>query len=304
MAEEWLNVIPELPNSASLEPSHKPLLDELLRRFPPRASEMTFTNLFAWGQSHPVRLSRCGETLLLWRGPRGSGVLLSPLGPLDQKGIELGLAWAEKMGGPSQFGRLAEDVAMALARTDPQLTMTEDRDNADYVYLREDLAQLSGRHFDGKRNLVKKFWREVQAEYRPIDVELAGECSLMQDYWCDAKMCEENPHLMDENLSVKRTLEHWGDLAVLGGAFLAGGEVIGFAVGEPLTRDVAVVHYEKADGKYPGIYQALNQDFCRRALADFTYVNREQDLGVEGLRKAKLSYRPHHLEMKYVVKRP
>jgi hypothetical protein len=208
MVADRLFPVPLLPDSVLLESAHRPLLDELFRRFPPRASEMTFTNLFTWGQTHPAYLSRLGETVLLWRGPSRRGVLLAPLGPLDAAGIARALDWASVMGGAPRFGRVTEDVARALVRADPSLMMIEDRDNADYVYRREDLAELSGRHLDGKRNQVKKFWKSATAAYRPIDADLARECSLMQDFWCDVRMCEENPHLMDENLSVKRTLDH------------------------------------------------------------------------------------------------
>ncbi len=291
--------LPQLPGSVALDLAHKSLLDELLVRRPPRASEMTFTNLWAWGQTHPVRLAAWRDTVVLWRGPTQQGILLPPLGPLDDEGLKQAAVWAQSLGGTPVFGRLTEDVVAQLQAVGPAWRESEDRDNADYVYVRQELADLTGRHLDGKRNLVKKFWKAAAAEYRPIDAALARECSFMQDFWCDVRLCDENPHLADENLSVKRTLDHWSELHLLGGALVLGDKVLGFAIGEQLAPGVAVVHYEKADGSYPGIYQALNQEFCRQALVGFEFVNREQDLGVEGLRKAKLSYHPHHLEMKY-----
>jgi len=286
-----------------LERTDKALLDSVFEEFAPQTSELTFTNLFAWSGTHQVHLARVDRTVLLWRGPDKKGVLLSPLGPLEREGIASALAWAQSMGGPPEFGRLSEQDADRLIEADPGLSKFEDRDNADYVYRVRDLVELQGRAYDGKRNQIKKFNRAVEAAYVPIDRVIVQKCLAMQDCWCDARECSIHADLDAEDRAVKIMLNHYDELGLIGGALVAGEEVVAFSLAEPLSPDTAVVHVEKADPGVPGAYQAINREFCANALAGFEFVNREQDLGVEGLRRAKMSYHPDHLVIKYTVRR-
>ena len=294
--------IPELPESRPLERADKPLLDTIFSEFPPAASEMTFTNLYAWCGTHPVFLSRRGQTALLWRGPAAKGVLLPPAGPpLEVAGIRAALSWAEKMGCPPEFGRLPAADARKLLDADPRLIMIDDRNNADYVYRTTDLAELPGRKYDGKRNFVKNFNRAVSARFRAIGPDILDLCKDVQSAWCDLRECSIHADLEDEDKAVRVVLEEWEYLKVFGGALMVDDRVAAFSVAEKLSDGVAVVHFEKA-GPWPGAYQAINQELSRQCLDGFEFINREQDLGIEGLRKAKQSYHPDHLVEKYTVR--
>jgi hypothetical protein len=296
--------IPELPASRALALADCMWLSERLRAAALPTSEMTFTNLFVWAGTHPVMLARIGETLLFWRGSRERGYLLAPVGtPLDRDGVARAFEWSAALGGAPRFARLPEASAKALVEADPSLAMREERDHADYVYRREDLALLAGRKYDGKRNLIKKFQKSVAAEFAPLNDALVERCRQMQTEWCETRQCSEHPDLDAEDDAVRRALEYWAHLPLLGGALLVGEErrVAGFIIAERLTADTAVMHFEKGTTLYPGVYQAVSQAFCERMLGAFEYVNREQDLGVEGLRKAKLSYHPHHFVPKFTV---
>jgi hypothetical protein len=301
-----LSRVPDLPQSRPLEWADRAWLAPWLAAEPPGVSEMTFTNLLTWSDTHPVRLARLGDTLLFWRGPHERGGVLPPLGaPLDAVGVRRALEWAAGEGGPARFFRVPEATARTLVAADGALAARAERDHADYVYRREELATLAGRHYDGKRNLIKKFYKAADAVFQPLDSALAAECLRLQSEWCADRGCSENPDLDAEDHAVVRTLELWNELPLRGGALLVGGparRIAGFAVAERLTADTAVIHFEKGSTLYPGVYQALNQLVCERLLADFEFVNREQDLGVEGLRKAKLSYRPVLLLEKFEVK--
>jgi len=299
--DDRLYLVPALPESRPLTLDDKTWLQPLLRAQPLAASEMTFTNLFAWGAAHPVRLARWNDTLLFWRGPGEEGMLLSPWGALDAAGIGQALAWSRSLGGMAQFGRVPAAVAEMLAIAEPRLTVVADRDNFDYVYRVQDLVDLPGRPYDGKRNQIKKFEQVVTATYMPLIGDLVREAALMQDLWCERRACEDSVELSAEDLAVKTLLAYWDDLDVFGGALLDGDNLIAFTVAEPLTADTAVCHFEKADTNYPGVYQALNREFAREALSAFAFVNREQDLGVPGLRQAKLSYRPAALWEKFTL---
>ncbi|MDP8222212.1 MAG: phosphatidylglycerol lysyltransferase domain-containing protein [Candidatus Lernaella stagnicola] len=300
-----LHLVPEVPASTPISFDHDILINKLLQQAPPVTSEMTFSNLLTWSGTHPLLLSRVGNTLLLWRGPADQGLLLTPLGEtLDREGVRRALAWAESLGGPSRFARVPEQTAAALRQAEPSLAMVADRDHADYVYLQTDLANLAGRKFGSKRNLIKKFSRSVAASFREIDDELVAACLEMQREWCEHKSCSEHPDLDAEDQAVFRALEQWDHLPVFGGALVTDDEarrVIAFSVAEALGPDTAVIHFEKGTTMYPGVYQAINQLLCKRLLGEFEFVNREQDLGVPGLRKAKESYQPVRLVEKYTL---
>jgi hypothetical protein len=139
-------------------------------------------------------------------------------------------------------------------------------------------------------------------EYRPLDAELV-ECFLdMQETWCQLRECLANPQLLAEDYAVREALTLYGELDYVGGAIVIDGKVEAFAIGEPLNTETAVIHIEKANPEIPGIYAAINQLFTLNAWSHMKYINREQDLGIEGLRKAKESYHPHHMVNKYTLR--
>jgi hypothetical protein len=176
-----------------------------------------------------------------------------------------------------------------------------DRDQSDYVYLSRDLIELSGREFHAKKNHVNRFKRTYRHEYRRLSADLVEACLGLEVAWCDLRHCWETPTLASEEVAIHEALHHFGELSYLGGIILLEGKVEAFALGEALNPDTFVCHVEKANPDVDGLYAAVNQMFCEAEAARFTYVNREQDLGVPGLRKAKESYQPHHLEHKYRV---
>ena len=123
----------------------------------------------------------------------------------------------------------------------------------------------------------------------------------MEDEWCDLRHCEAIPGLANESLAIKEVLTHFDRLGVKGGAILIGGKVEAFTLGEPLNRETVVIHIEKANPAFEGLYSLINQAFLEKEWSGYVYVNREQDLGEEGLRKAKESYFPHHMINKCTI---
>jgi hypothetical protein len=119
--------------------------------------------------------------------------------------------------------------------------------------------------------------------------------------WCDLRHCEASPGLLNESFAIKEAFTHFGELGVKGGAILINGKVEAFTMGDPLNPETVVIHIEKANPAYEGLYPTINQAFLEHQWSGYTYVNREQDLGEEGLRKAKESYFPHHLVNKYTI---
>ncbi|WP_028910766.1 GNAT family N-acetyltransferase [Prevotella sp. AGR2160] len=185
-------------------------------------------------------------------------------------------------------------------------TVRPERDYFDYIYLREKLATLSGKHLQSKRNHCNKF-RALYPdyEYRPLTKSLIPECLRLEEKWRqltkqDADE-EEDAELSEELRAMTRAFVNWDYLDSLGGCLFVDGNLVAFTFGCPITHDTFDVCVEKADTRYEGAFSVINQEFARHLPEQYVYVNREEDLGAEGLRKAKLSYKPAILLEKYSI---
>lgn len=276
-----------------------PLIADYLRQYPPVISELTFTNLFAWRHTRPVWLSVFRNTLLFWVTEKKGGdptVLFgTPIGPAPLTELV-----AAPDPAPTRLVRLPANEAEMLRKAGYQIS--EDRDNADYVYLTSDLAKLAGRKYAKKRNHVKNCLEQYHCEYEPFSPKIIAECLAMQSQWCEMRECAVNLGLAGEDAAIRETLEHFEEFNCIGGAIRVDGKIAAYAVGEWLNPDTAVWHFEKAMPDITGLGQLINHWFALHALSGFTYVNREQDLGIPGLRQAKESYCPDHLVEKYTVR--
>jgi hypothetical protein len=176
-----------------------------------------------------------------------------------------------------------------------------DRSQCDYVYLVQDLVELKGRKYHRKRNHIKQFQEKYSYRYIPLTPEWVPQCLQLEAEWCDLRHCEASPGLRNESLAVKEGFTHFEKLGVKGGAILINEKVEAFTLGDPLNPETVVIHIEKANPAYEGLYPTINQAFLEHQWSGYAYANREQDLGEEGLRKAKESYFPHHMVNKYSI---
>lgn len=281
---------------------HRNILHPVFQEEQPRVSELTFTNLFMWRHRYrPVWDIREGCLLILCRPEGVSPFAFPPAGRGDKLSALHTLC--EELAERTPEVRICRvDEFFVTEHVDPERFETVyDRDYSDYVYRVDDLIRLSGRKYHGKKNHLNRFKKQYEFEYRPLDLELV-ECFLdMQDSWCRIRDCAEDPGLLSEDFAVREALTHYEELGFQGGAIQIDGKLEAFSLGEPLDKETAVIHVEKANPEIPGIYAAINQLFCSNAFSHMAYVNREQDLGEPGLRKAKESYYPHHLVNKYTL---
>ncbi|MBK5100959.1 MAG: DUF2156 domain-containing protein [Desulfobacteraceae bacterium] len=293
-----------IDNFKPIEIQDKKVFTDILGEDPPVISEMTFTNLFTWRHYYNPKWRIADDSLLIVMEPGGTAPFgLQPVGPGD-KGRALDVLFDDLeqfVSGP-KVRRVAEDFVDNYVNSD-RYQIQFDPDNSDYVYLSQDLISLSGKKYHRKKNHLNKFLKTYEFEYGALDVELV-ECFLdMQETWCQLKKCEEDPGLLMEDYAIYQALTHLDELDFQGGAILIDSKIEAFTLGEPLNQDTAVIHIEKANPDIPGLYAAINQLFCTTAWSHMIYVNREQDLGIEGLRTAKQSYSPHHMVNKYFVTR-
>lgn len=274
-------------------------ISDFAGRYPPEISELTFTNLFVWRHSRPVFFTCLLDSLVFLVHGKGQGdypdiVLGAPLGGASAG--EVARAFAGDIAG---FVRVPEAAAMDLKAAG--FTIEPDRDNADYVYRVKDLAELAGRRYAKKRNLVKQCLEVYECRYERVEADVVSECADMQDRWCRARRCGQTPGLCREYVAVRESFSHWKTLGLVGGAVRINGRIEAFAIGEALRPDTAVCHFEKAMPGFQGLGQLINQWFARYALEGFEFENREQDLGIAGLRQAKKSYHPAHMVEKYTA---
>lgn len=187
-----------------------------------------------------------------------------------------------------------------------QFQITYNRDIADYVYEGEKLRTLAGKKLHSKRNHINRFLNDYENwSYEPISESNREECFQMAQQWRKENQCDEDDEKNAEMCVSLNALRLMEELSLIGGLLRLDGRVIAFSIGEPVTEDTFVVHIEKALGEIPGAYPMINQQFAIHEADGYAYINREDDSGEEGLRRAKLSYKPAFLvEKGYVTEKP
>jgi uncharacterized protein len=266
------------------------------------SSELTFTNLFMWHRRYcPIWTEVHGCLATVLRPSEEAPFALQPVGPGDKaKALDHVMDRLGEMTDEPKACRIDRRFMENFVDPD-RFEIREDRDNSDYVYLSENLIKLSGNKLHKKKNHLNRFLKTYQFEYRDLDTELVKDFLELQDDWCELKKCLEDPDLLEEDMAVYEALTHFQELGFSGGAIVMDSKVEAYALGERLNEDTAVIHVEKSNPDISGLSVAISNLFCKAKWSQLTYVNREQDLGLEGLRKAKMSYRPHHLVEKFTL---
>ena len=284
-----------------LDLSHRPLVDARLAAHPPAVSEHTFTNLFVWRHSRPIRLLETEESLIVVEPCDGGAVIVGP--PIGRLALPEAIRIVESTLDMPVLAveRVPERTAQEAAAAG--LEAVEDRANFDYVYRREALATLSGRDYHGKRNLIAQCTAEHACSYEEITEKNHAEVREMMERWCAARGCGKDAGLCSEYLAIRELLDHPFDLNVIVSAIRVDGRIEAFTAGGRLTETTAVVHFEKAAAEIKGLYQLINNEFCIHEAKKVKYVNHEQDMGVDGLRKAKESYQPVRLVETYRIRK-
>lgn len=177
----------------------------------------------------------------------------------------------------------------------------ESRKEWDYLYPVEKLSKLAGQKYHGKRNHIARFQSGGDWSYESMRAENIPECRAMYEEWLAQNRERLDDSLEQERYVVEGSFRWFKELELQGGVLRQQGRVVAFCIGEPLTEDTYIVHVEKAYPQIPGAYPMINWQFVQHGMEGFTFVNREDDLGLEGLRRAKLSYRPDPLLKKYTA---
>jgi hypothetical protein len=285
--------IPAYPSSRPIELLDKSRFDSLFLQLQPRISELTFANLYLFRHAHHYRLSQIGTSLVVFGcGYSGEEYFLPPLS--GDVGNALNILFSK---GHVLYG--ADDRFRAEYLQGPELDSTEDRDAFDYVYLRNDLATLSGNRYHKKKNRVNYFSSRHSFTVDRYSAGYREETLALLEEWRRIRVSHDNRSLELEVTAAAEGLEKSEELGLEGVVVLVEGRVKAYALGELMNARTSVCHFEKADPFLDGLYQAVDQEFNRQCFIDCEFVNREQDLGEPSLRKSKLSYHPIELVKKY-----
>ena len=288
--------IPAFPESRPLALADKYLLDNIFAALQPRISELTFAGLFLFRVAHAYRLTLVDDALVvLGQGYDAVSYFLPPLNGATDEAVGRLLR-----AGLVLYG--ADEPFVARYLREPGFEVAEDRDNFDYLYLREELAELPGNRYHKKKNRINYFLSRHSCTVERYAQEYRDSCLRLLEEWRRVHEPTSSRSLAVELEANREALELVSDLGLEGIVALVEGEVKGFVLGELLNSDTSVCHFEKADPFLDDLYQLLDRDFNRLLFTDCTYVNREQDLGEPNLRESKLSYHPFELIRKFRVR--
>ncbi|MBL8967964.1 MAG: DUF2156 domain-containing protein [Spirochaetaceae bacterium] len=256
-------------------------------------SEFNFSNLYLFRRTYGYRVSRVpGRTFVVEGSKQGKSFFYVPCAVPDKETM------ASLMASHDYLKNLSDSQAEAhrLEIESWGYQVEEDRDNFDYLYDRKDLAELSGKAYHKKRNLVNAFLNSYSYEQKPLDKSNVPDAIAVLDEWRAQKGFD------GDYAAAREALELFDVLGMRGCVYYVDGAPAGWCLGEPLAKArMFAVHFEKACDRYKGIYQFINQAFAQSLPAYIRSVNREQDLGDEGLRQAKMTYRPSGFVKKYRV---
>jgi hypothetical protein len=285
--------IPEFPEFAPISVEMRDELFPALNLCRDGVSEFTFSNLYLFRETYGYKLSHItGKTFVISGSKNGERFFSAPCDVPDEAQLDVLFEGHDYMKNLSESH--CERYRMRLEGAGRRVV--EDRDNFDYLYDRHDLETLSGKALHKKRNLVNAFLNSYSYEQRPLDASTLRDAVAVLDAWRDQK-----GEVGDYKAS-REALELYELLGMQGCVYYVEGRPAAWCLGEPIAKArMFAVHFEKALGEYKGIYQFINQAFVRSLPRHYRLINREQDLGDEGLRQAKMTYRPCGFVKKYRV---
>lgn len=289
----------------------KPMVDGYFYRWGEGSCQHSFVNLFCMQEKYgDLICERDGFLFVLRQGKCTDEecVCLLPMGERKElrRAVERLLEYAHAQNRRLRLETVTRSGRDLLLSLFPDVfTAEESRDYAEYIYSREKLALLPGHELACKRHDVNTFFRDYgdRAVIAPLREEEIGEILAFQKRWLEEKeRGVEDVQLECENAAIRRGLAHFEELNLRGVTVRVGGELMGYAYGAPLNDDCFDVIIEKGDRSIPDVYRVLNRELVRLCCGEYDFINREEDVGVPGLRRAKLSYRPDKLLEKFIVK--
>lgn len=280
----------------------KPHLDDrnkvcdILHKSDINSCEFSFGNLFCWNGFFELETSICDNLIICkakncrYTFPKGYGDKISAIKKIIEHCNHTIVL----------YGATKEDCNFLDENFKGMFSFKEDRDSFDYIYLRDDLAYLPGKKYHQKRNHIAYFENNNLWKYEEISRDNLQECIDMNEVWYKENKEKGNGIDIEHDVLTK-AFNNFEELEYSGGIIRSYGKIVAFTMGEELNNDVYCTHFEKAFSSVRGAYPIINREFALNSLSKYKYINREDDVGSEGLRKSKLSYHPAILLDKYTA---
>jgi uncharacterized protein len=294
-----------LLNFRKLQLEDKVLLESYLQGIHYENTELSFSNLYIWRQSWNIEIcEHDGVLYFSYRHP-DTGCIghMQPVVPHGQPvmpAVRTAVADLKARQCGLDIMGVNEDFAARFRSEEHEgFEITEDRDLMEYVYLRDELDRLPGKKFHNKRNHINKF--DSAYAWQELTPDLLPQCLSISCEWFHS---HEDSDAVDEGelSAIKEAIVNMKALGLIGALLCVDGKPKAFTIGEYFRPDMALVHFEKADPTIPGLYAFINQQFVHRNFMGMTYINREEDMGIPGLRRAKESYNPVRMIDKYRIR--
>jgi uncharacterized protein len=271
--------------------------------YPQTHSDNTFTNMVCWNHYAHYQYAFIRDNLLIASTIDGITRFRSPIGPRDPEVLRSLVKLAMDLSDDEPIVLIDPATIEWMHTILPDLRLEPDRNHFEYVYLATDLADLPGKPYLNIRHQVNKFRRNCKFSLEPITPENSEEVKRFLIQWCEWKGCEGDPVLAHEKEATFFAIDHFKELSMSGLIIRVYDKIGAMSLFERLNADTALIHFEKGMPDCEGIYKEINAETAAQLRNEFTYVNRESDLGVSGLREAKMRYHPHHMVEVYSVKR-
>ena len=281
----------------------KPVFDKHYEKYPPVHSDNLFTTMISWMEYSNYHYVVVDENIVIMTQLNNKIRLRPPSGKQNRELLKQVLSLAVQEGSDDPFGIVNAKMKEWIEKEFPKLKFLEHRDYFDYVYRSSDLANLPGSGYSKIRNRLNKFKKNYEYSTEAISEENMDEVNEFLKRWCLWKDCDSDVVLANERKAIIYSMSHFFDLGLSGLLIRISGNIEALAVYEKMSPDTAVVHYEKGSPYFDGIYKAINMETAKILQKDFTFINREEDMGIPGLRHAKMSYRPHHMVEVFHVKK-
>jgi len=287
MSEKEIISIARYPEFSDIDINLRPLLHPIFMKLQDGVSEFTFASIYLFRKTHDYRISQLDESDFIITGVDGNRLFfMLPFNLPDKKTLD------ELFSRHVSMKAVTEKQASALESMGYRVS--EDRDNFDYLYDHSALALLSGRKYHSKKNLVNLFTRNYAYEGKPLLEEYIDDALDIVEEW---RRNRDDP---GDYEAAREALLHSEELVLCGGIYYVHGKPAAYTLGEEVAGGTTfVIHFEKAVGGFKGLYQFINMSFSSILPDKYIYINWEQDLGDEGLRRAKMSYRPAGFVRKY-----
>jgi hypothetical protein len=272
-------------------------------RYPQVHSDNTFTNMVCWNDYAHYRYAYVEGCLVLSSTIVGNTRYRPPIGPRRPELLADVLNLSVRSDEEHPFVILDPGTKEWMAGLYPGLQFHAERRYFEYVYLASDLAELPGKKYLTIRHQLNKFQKTCEPQIESISPENTDDVRIFLDQWCDWKDCDSDPVLASEKDAIFFALSHFQELGLSGLAIRVNGKIGAMSLFEGLNRDTALVHFEKGLSDCKGIYRAINVETAKVLAQDYIYINRESDMGVQGIREAKTRYHPHHMVEVHLLKK-